>query len=160
MSTAKNNRRIFLAIGVIILSGVAVVGVVTYDLWKAVVGITDALSTETTVAIQPKANKNPVELDLTYGKDVTNVALVVVTDAEGNELWRLRGGGQEKPATIVYGVVPTDAHKTWKQEFPEDGKPPADIRGKQVKVDINVGYNIAFGPGHNSTVVEINVPKE
>ena len=47
----------------------------------------------------------------------------------------------------MYGVVPTDAVAKWKQEFPADGSPPADILGKHIKIEANCRYIIGMGAG-------------
>jgi hypothetical protein len=67
------------------------------------------------------------------------------------------GQGSEKPAKVIYGQLPADG--SLKQTFPEDGKPPPDIRGQTVKVEVDNRYQIALGPGHEMTQVTVTVPK-
>jgi hypothetical protein len=72
-------------------------------------------------------------------------------------LWKLKGPKSEPVSRVVYGVVPRG--RGWKQKFPQDDQKPKDIRGKRVKVKAKYRYNIAFGPGHQSTQAEFVIPK-
>jgi hypothetical protein len=142
------------------VAGVVVVGLVVAGVVAGVVQIGKALSTETEVMIRPQAVNGQVEFELTYGKDLTGLSVFIVQDAGGNELWRLDAAGSDaKPPKVVYGVVPTDPAGAWKQVAPADGKPPADIRGRHIKVEANCRYIIAMGAGHQSTRAEFDIPK-
>jgi hypothetical protein len=58
---------------------------------------------------------------------------------------------------VVYGQLPADG--SLKQTFPEDGSPPADIRGQTVQVRVTNRFQVAFGPGQEITDVSVAVPK-
>lgn len=125
-----------------------------YVIWSAAQQIGQALATETECACSPKTVNGKVEFRFRYGKDVTGLSVLVVQDAQGNDLWKVRGPGSDKVPTLVYGEVP--AGDGWQQEFPAQGK-PADIRGQRVKIEANCRYNIPLGPGHQSTRAEFDI---
>jgi hypothetical protein len=116
-----------------------------------------ALQTDTKVAVRAVTTNGQLELDLTYGNEATGISMITFTDAAGNKLWEVTGQGSEKPAKVIYGQLPADG--SLKQTFPEDGKPPPDIRGQTVKVEVDNRYQIALGPGHEMTQVTVTVPK-
>lgn len=128
-----------------------------YVFWMGVSEIAEALSTDTDAEVVEKTVNGKVEFDLTYGKDVTGLTEFVVQDPEGRELWKLEGPRSEPVSRVVYGVVPRG--HGWKQKFPQDDQKPKDIRGKRVKVKAKYRYNIAFGPGHQSTQAEFVIQK-
>lgn len=145
-----------------VLIGVLVTLVVLVGLAVYVIGCTlgkvgQALQTDTKVGVRPTAANGQLELDLTYGNEATGITTITFTDAEGNTLWEVSGQGQTKPAKVVYGQVPADG--SLKQVFPEDGKPPPDVRGKTVKVRVVNRFQVAFGPGQEVTDVTVEVPK-
>ncbi len=140
------------------LTAAVVVGLVVVAVVVGVVTIGEALSSDTTVTIQPRTVNERVEFDLTYGKSVTGLSVFVVQDADGNDLWKLSGHSDVKPPKVVYGVVPNDPVGAWQQEFPTDGK-PADIRGRHVKVEADCRFIVALGAGHESTRAEFDIPK-
>jgi hypothetical protein len=130
--------------------GLIVVAVVVTGIIK----IGEALSTETNATIRAKAEGEPVQFELGYGKDITSLNVFIVQDADGKELWKLEGVGEQKPARLVYGVVPEGG----KQTVPTEGKPP-DIRGKHIKVEVSCRFIIAMGAGNQSSYAEFDIPK-
>ena len=84
---------------------------------------------------------------------------VTVTEPDGTLLWVLSGPGQGRTPKIVYGVVPADRQFRWAQEWPTDGTPPPDIRGRRVKVRIETRF-VQFGAGTELAEEVIDVPKE
>jgi hypothetical protein len=128
-----------------------------YAVGCAIGKVGQALETDTKVAVRPITTNGQLELDLTYGNEATGISMITFTDAAGNKLWEVTGQGSEKPAKVIYGQLPADG--SLKQTFPEDGKPPQDIRGQTVKVEVDNRYQIALGPGHEMTQVTVTVPK-
>jgi hypothetical protein len=128
-----------------------------YAVGCAIGKVGQALETDTKVAVRAVTANGQLELDLTYGNEATGISLISFTDAAGDTLWELSGQGSEKPAKVVYGQLPADG--SLKQTFPEDGKPPADIRGQTVVIKVNNRFQVAFGPGHEMTEVTVTVPK-
>jgi hypothetical protein len=160
----RKRYRVWMWVGGILagltIAGVVVVGLVVAGVVAGVSQLGKALSTETEVTIRPQTVNGQVVFEMTYGKDVTGLSVFIVQDTNGNELWRLDAAGSDaKPAKVVYGAIPTDPAGVWKQVFPADGKPPADIRGKHVKVEANCRYIIAMGAGHQSTWAEFDILK-
>lgn len=128
-----------------------------YAVGCAIGKVGQALQTDTKVAVRAVTTNGQLELDLTYGNEATGISMITFTDAAGNKLWEVTGQGSEKPAKVIYGQLPADG--SLKQTFPEDGKPPPDIRGQTVKVEVDNRYQIALGPGHEMTQVTVTVPK-
>ena len=132
-------------------------GVVVYVVGCAIGQVGQALQTDTKVAVRPITTSGRLELDLSYGNEATGIVTITVTDAAGNRLWEVSGQGQEKPAKVIYGQLPEDG--SLKQVYPEDGKPPADIRGQTVHVRVTNRFQVAFGPGQEVTDLIVEVPK-
>jgi hypothetical protein len=158
----ETRSRSGLKVGLGILIGVlftllVLAGVVFYAVGCAVGKLGQALQTDTKVGVRPTTANGQLELELSYGNETTGITTITVTDAEGNKLWEVSGQGQEKPARVVYGQVPADG--SLKQTFPEDGTPPADVRGKKVVVRVVNRFQVAFGPGQEVTDVTVEVPK-
>ena len=152
----RSRSRLKLWLGIfigVVLMLVLFAGLAIYAVGCAVGKVGEALQTDTRVAARATTANGVMKLDLTYGNEVTTLATVTVSDVEGNKLWEV--GGLDKPATIVYGQVPPGG----KQVFPEDGQPPADIRGKKVLVRIVNGFRVAFGPGQEVTDVTVEDPR-
>ena len=136
---------VVLAIGVVL----GAVGLFVFGMVK----LGEAFSSETDATIRTKTDNGQVQFDLSYGKDITNLVVFIVRDADGKELWKLEGHGQPKPARLVYGVVPEGG----KQTLPSEGKPP-DIRGKHIKVEASCRFLIALGVGQQSSYAEFDIP--
>src|SRR5215217_543583 len=132
----RTRSRLWLWLGVILLALLVACGVGAYLIWAAAVKVGDALSTDTRVGVRAVTTNGQLELHLTYGKEATGLATVTFLDPEGNRLWEINGQGQSKPGRIVYGQLPADPTMPWRQEFPENGPPPADIRGKTVNIRV------------------------
>ena len=145
-----------LLIGVLVVL-LTLAGVVVYAVGCTVVKVGQALDTDTKVAVNASTANGQLELDLKYGHEVTGITTITFTDTAGNKLWELTGQGTTKPAKVVYGQVPADG--SLQQTYPEDGKPPPDIRGKTVQVRVNNRFQVALGPGHEITDVTLEVPK-
>jgi hypothetical protein len=128
-----------------------------YAVGCAIGKVGQALQTDTKVAVQAVTTNGQLELNLTYGNEATGISMITFTDAAGNKLWEVTGQGSEKPAKLIYGQLPADG--SLKQTFPEDGKPPPDIRGQTVTIEVDNRYQVAFGPGHEMTKVTVTVPK-
>jgi hypothetical protein len=142
----------------VLLTLLVLAGAVFYAVGCAIGKVGQALQTDTRVAVRPTAPNGRPELDLTYGNEVTGIVSITFTDAEGNKLWEVSGrGGQDKPAKVAYGQLPADAQL--KQDFPEDGSPPADVRGQTVRVRVVNRFQVALGPGQELTDVSVEVPK-
>ena len=90
---------------------------------------------------------------------MAGLAVFIVRDADGNELWRLASAGGSKPPRVAYGALPDDPAGAWRQEFPADGKPPADIRGRRVQIEASCGYTGLMGGGHQSSRAEFDIPR-
>jgi hypothetical protein len=130
--------------------GLIVVAVVVTGIIK----IGEAVSNETNATIRAQTEGDQVQFELGYGKDITNLSIFIVQDADGKEIWRLDGIGEQKPSRLVYGVVPEGG----KQTVPTGGKPP-DIRGKHVKVEASCRFIIPMGAGSQSSYAEFDIPK-
>ena len=155
----RTRSRLLIWLGVILLVLLAACGVAGYLIWSAVTKVGGALSTDTRVGVRPVTTGGQLELHLTYGNEATGIVTVTVTDEAGNRLWEIDGQGQSKPAKIVYGQLPADPAVPWRQEFPENGQPPADIRGKTVKIRVVNRFQVAFGPGQELTDLTVQVPE-
>ncbi len=159
----RTRRRVWL--GVVLLLALVVAGVLVYLSWPALasrfgVASGPAPPSNTRAAFQTKVANGQVEFEMAYGRDVTGIVRVTVTDPDGTLLWVLSGPGQGRTPKVVYGVVPADGQFRWVQEWPVDGRPPPDIRGPRVKVRIDTRFSIPFGPGVEIAEAEIDVPKE
>lgn len=155
---SRSSLRFWLGLLVGVLIALAVLAALAvYAVGCAIGKVGQALQTDTKVAVRPVTTNGQLELDLTYGHEATGISMITFTDAAGNKLWEVSGQGTEKPAKVVYGQLPADG--SFKQAFPEDGKPPPDIRGQTVKVQVDNRYQIALGPGHEMTEVTVTVPK-
>jgi hypothetical protein len=160
MTEGRSRSALRLGLGILIgvLLTLAVVGCVAIYLIGCAIGkVGEALQTDTKVAVRATAVNGRLELDLTYGKDVTGLTTITVTDEEGNILWEVGGQGSAKPAKVIYGQLPVDG--SLEQSFPVDGSPPTDIRGETVYVRIINRFQVAFGPGQEVTDVTVEVPK-
>jgi hypothetical protein len=159
---AEERSRSVLKIGLGILIGVLLMllvigGVAIYVVGCTVAKVGEALQTDTKVGVQATTTNGQLELGLSYGKEATQLNLVTVTDTAGNKLWEVSGAPSAKPAKIVYGKISADG--SIKQVFPEDGSPPADIRGKTVNIRVVNRFQVALGPGQEVTDITVNVPK-
>lgn len=96
-----------------------------------------------------------VDFDLVYGRETTGINSFLLSDSTGKRIWELTGGGEAKPAKVVYGQVPAG----WKQVFPVGDENLPDIRGTKVKVRIDTRFHVAFGPGVEVNEGEVDVPK-
>jgi hypothetical protein len=157
---SRTTRRILVVVGVILFLVLAAGGVAIYYVVSGLQRIGEDLSSDTTASFRPKVTAEGVEFEMGYGKNVTNLALFTVLDADGNKLWEIEGHGADKPQTVVYGQLPPGPEKHWTQGFPEGGSRPADIRGKHVKVEVSVRFNVAFGTGHQTYRDEFDIPGE
>lgn len=148
-----------LIVFVVLLLLVAVAGgVVLYVGFRAVKDVGEALSSDTTAKVQVKASGERLEFHLTYGKSVQNLSGFTVQDAEGNKLWRVEGHGQSKPPVVVYGELPPPPAADFEQKVPAGGAKPPDIRGKKVRLEIDVRFLVAFGAGHQTYREELEIP--
>jgi hypothetical protein len=155
---SRSALRVWLGILIGVLLTLAAVGwLAVYLIGCAIGKVGEALQTDTKVAVRATAVNGRLELDLTYGKDVTGLTTITVTDEEGNILWEVGGQGSAKPAKVVYGQLPEDG--SLKQAFPVDGSPPMDIRGQTVQIRVVNRFQVAFGPGQEVTDVTVEVPK-
>jgi len=159
----ESRSRSYLKLSLGILLGVLVTLAVLAVLAVYVVGCTltkvgEALQTDTKVGVHAAMANGLPELNLTYGKEATGIVTITFTDADGNKLWEVGGQGSAKLAKVVYGQLPTDG--SLKQVFPEDGSPPADVRGKTVQVRVVNRFQVALGPGQEVTEMTVVVPKE
>lgn len=155
---SRSALKVFLGILVGVLLMLALLAVLAiYVLGCAIGKVGQALQTDTKVAVRAVTANGQLELDLTYGNEATGITTITVTDAAGNKLWEVAGQGSAKPAKVVYGQLPADGSLT--QIFPEDGKPPPDIRGQTVQVRMTNRFQVAFGPGQEITDVTVAVPK-
>jgi hypothetical protein len=143
----------------LVLMGLVVTAAVGIFVVVGLVKLADAFSSDTAVTLTPKAVDGQVEFELTYGEDVTGIAQFIVQDADGKDLWKLRGSSNDKLARIAYGVIPDGPPGSWRQEFPAEGTQPADIRGKRIKIEVGCRFIVAFGAGRHSTRTEFDVPK-
>jgi hypothetical protein len=151
---SRSSLKLWLGILIGVLATLALFACLAiYAVGCAVGKVAESLQTDTRVAAKASTANGVLELDLTYGNEVTGLATVTVSDMDGNKLWELVG--LEKPAKIVYGQVPPEG----KQVFPEGDKPPADIRGKKVLVRITNGFRVALGMGQEITDMTVEVPK-
>jgi hypothetical protein len=160
----RKHSRVWLWVGGILaaltIAGLVIVGLVAAGVIAAVRDVGEVLSSETEATIRPRTVDGRVEFEMTYGKDVVRLAAFIVRDADGTELWRVDSvGGDSKPARVVYGALPDDPAGEWRQEFPADGKPPADIRGRLVQVEASCGYRGLMGGGHQSSRAEFDIPR-
>jgi hypothetical protein len=163
--SSKPRSRLRVWLGVVLLAALAAVCVLVYLSRSALVSrfgtvAGPAAPSNTRAAFQTKVTGGQVEFEMVYGRDVTGIVRVTVTDPDGTQLWVLSGPGQGRTPKIVYGVVPADGQFRWAQEWPVDGTPPPDIRGRRVKVRIDTRFSIPFGPGVEISEAEIDVPKE
>ncbi|HJZ92366.1 MAG TPA: hypothetical protein VKE40_15930 [Gemmataceae bacterium] len=156
---SRTRSRLLIWLGVIVLVLLVAGAAVVYVVGMAVGTLGKALVPETHVAVTPKTSNGQLELELSYGKNVTGLDKVTVLDVEGNKLWEISAPGTGKPGKVVYGQVPTEPDVAWQQNFPEGGKPPADIRGKTVQVKIDQRFLVAIGVGHELTEVTVEMPK-
>jgi hypothetical protein len=72
--------------------------------------------------------------------DVNGILRFTVEDELGKLLWDV-DTPYYKGHTITFGVPPRRGDRVARQEFPPDGQPPPDIRGKTVRVSIEVQYD-------------------
>lgn len=104
-----------------------------------------------------------VVFDLEYGRRVTGLVQFIVKDENGKTLWSVRASGQTPIKQVTYGVVPADPSydPTYlkQQAYPEDGQPPADIRGKTVRLRIDYRF-VQFGAGVEIYEIPLQIPKE
>ena len=155
---SRSTLKVFLGILIGVLIMLALLAVLAvYALGCAIGKVGQALQTDTKVAVRAVTTNGQLELDLTYGNEATGISLITFTDAAGNKLWEVTGQGSEKPAKLIYGQLPADG--SLKQTFPEDGKPPPDIRGQTVTVQVTNRFQVAFGPGQEMTDVTVPVPR-
>src|SRR5262249_55126665 len=143
-------------IGVIITLAV-LAGLAIYVVGCTVAQVGQALQTDTKVGVNSTTANGRLELDLTYGTETTGITTITFTDSDGNNLWEVAGQGSAKPDKVVYGQLPADG--TLKQVSPEDGSPPADVRGKTVQIRVVNRFQVAFGPGQEVTDLTLVVPK-
>jgi hypothetical protein len=142
----------------VILTLAVVAGVAIYAVGCAIGKVADAVRTDTKVAARATTADGRLELDLSYGTEATGIVTITVTNVDGEKLWEVTGqGASSKPAKVVYGELPADG--SLKQSFPEDGKPPPDIRGQTVQVRIVNRFQVAFGPGQEVTDLTVEIPK-
>lgn len=162
---AKPRYRLRPWLGVALLAALVVAGALLYLSWSAIAsrfgtGGGPVAPSGTQSAFQTKVTNGQVEFEITYGRDVTGVVRVTVTEpTDGTLLWVLSGPGQGRTPKIVYGVVPADGQFRWVQEWPTGGVPPPDVRGRRVKVRIETRF-VRFGAGVEIAEAEIDVPKE
>jgi hypothetical protein len=159
MSETRSRSALKFWLGILIgvlLTLAAIAGVAVYVVGCTIAKVGEGL-TDTKVGVRATTANGRLQLDLTYGNEVTGISTITFTDEDGNKLWEVAGQGVEKPAKLVYGQLPADG--SLKQVFPEEGAPPADIRGKTVHVRVNNRFQVAFGPGHELTDVTVEVPK-
>jgi hypothetical protein len=158
-TSSRSSFRIWLGILIgVLLTLLVLAGVAAYVVGCAIGQVGQALQTDTKVGVNPTTANGRLELDLTYGNEATGIVTITVTDTAGNKLWEVGGQGQaSKPAKVIYGQLPADG--SLKQVYPEDGKPPADIRGQTVQVRVVNRFQVAFGPGQEVTDLTVVVPK-
>jgi hypothetical protein len=160
MSEARSRSALKVWLGILVaglLTLLVLAGVALYAVGCTVAKVGQALQTDTKVGVRSITANGRLELDLTYGDETTGIATITFTDAAGEKLWEVIGNGQTKPAKVVYGQLPADG--SLKQVFPDDGSPPADIRGKTVKVRVTNRFQVAFGPGQEITDLTVEMPK-
>jgi len=160
MTESRSRSALKLSLGILIgvvLTLLVLAGVAVYVVGCTMTKLGEALQTDTKVGVRATTANGWVELDLTYGKEATGITTITFTDSDGNKLWEVAGQGSAKPAKVVYGQLPADG--SLKQVYPEDGSPPADIRGKTVQVRVVNRFQVAFGPGQEITDVTVIVPK-
>ena len=161
MTESRSRSAVKLWLGIIlgVVFTLAVVWVVVvYAVGCALGKVGQALQTDTRVAVRPVTASGGLELHLRYGSEATGITTITFTDAQGDKLWEVSGQGSAKPPTVVYGQLPADG--SLKQLFPEDGLPPADVRGRTVQVRVVNRFQVAFGPGQEVTDVTVEVPKQ
>src|SRR5262245_47792126 len=130
MSEVRSRSALKVGLGIVagvLFTLLVFAGIAVYAVGCAIGKVGQALQTDTKVAVRPVTSNGQPELDLTYGNEVTGIVTILFTDAAGERLWEVSSNGQAKPAKVVYGQLPADGSLT--QVYPEDGKPPADIRG-------------------------------
>ncbi|MDY3554411.1 hypothetical protein R5W24_003533 [Gemmata sp. JC717] len=158
----RAKRTLLVAIGLVLLLVVVAFGAVAYFVAttaRQVGNDLDALNSDTSANFRPKVTAGRVEFEMTYGKDVVNLSVFTVLDAEGKKLWELEGRGTARPPVVVYGERPPGPGvEDYKQVFPEGGVKPTDIRGTSVRVEISVRYIIPLGAGHQTYRGEFDIP--
>jgi hypothetical protein len=150
-------RRVVGILLVILIAGAVVTGVVLYSVVSAARSIGEGLSSDTTATFRPKVTAENVQFEMTYGKNVVNLSVFTVLDAGGNKIWEIEQHGTFKPTVIVYGELPAGPER-WTQTVPAGGGKPPDIRGKSVRVEVNVRYSVEFGLGHQTYRGEFDIP--
>jgi hypothetical protein len=159
----SHTTRIVVGIGLVLFLLVSACGGVGYFAYRWIQGIGENLSVDTTfatVVAKPGTNNDnaPPEFLFLYGSSVSGIVTLKVTDTNDVTLWEITGPGTTKPTGIVYGQLPPDADKSWKQTTPPNDARPKDIRGQRVKVELRTRYNIPLGPGQQSTKAELEFP--
>lgn len=80
-----------------------------------------------------------------------------VEDDAGELLWDVRTS-YEKGRKITYGVLPPGGNRSARQEFPPQGQPPPDIRGKTVTVCVEYQYD-SPAPSSGTVRKTIRIPQ-
>ncbi len=89
--------------------------------------------------VKPALQNGRVVFDVPH-RGINGILGFRVQDEAGNPLWAVTTS-YEAGHRIVYGVVPPGNNMAARQEFPADNQPPADIRGKTVKVLVNYQFD-------------------
>jgi hypothetical protein len=157
-SRSRSYSKLSLGIFIGVLVTLAVLaGVAVYVIGCTLTKVGDALQTDTKVVVNATTANGLPELNLTYGKEATGIVTITFSGGDGNKLWEVAGQGSAKPAKLVYGQLPADG--SLKQIHPENGSPPADVRGQTVQVRVVNRFQVAFGPGQEVADVTVVVPK-
>lgn len=112
------------------------------------------------IAVRTNLEKDPIEFELYYGRDVTGIYRFEITDASGKPLWKVYASGQNALSKITYSVTPIDPNYTLpQQQFPENNRKPAGIRGQKLHLRVEYRVTSWFGPGTHIYDEDIDVPK-
>jgi hypothetical protein len=161
-TSAKRNSKmvscllIFLVailLGILGLVGAGIFGLIRIGDWL------NAEEKGGVVTVQPKVVDGKVEFSIHGGKNIRNMDGIEVYDDKETLLWKINNPGNEKPEKMVYGELPKNTETPWKQEKPEENKPPEDIRGKRVVVKISSRVQSWFGLGSQTNEFTLDIPK-
>src|SRR5262245_34705177 len=94
----QNRSRSGIWVGLGIVAGVLftlllLAGTTIYALGCAIGKVGEALQTDTRVEARAMTANGPLELELSYGDEVTGITTITFTDDEGNTLWEVAGQG-------------------------------------------------------------------